>query len=441
MPVTVAEIYNRAARKKGGRTGTIASGNATTAALTGLIGTTGDNSFYAGDRLFFLDAGTSTDRERLIIGWSDSTGVATFLTRIDITPTNESYIVEAREDYTLAEYDSAFVKALRDTKRTYRYVIPATPVLRYQVLNALDWLQGDGQVDAVFRSDSPLMLHNEDFSLWQNGASSTPDSYTLTGSGATVVRVSGGIRSLYAARITAGAAAATMYQDIPESLTQWLTRRTFPVFTPMRAGVWLKTSQATAARIFIYDGTTTTYSNYASGSGYPEFLSLSLTPDATMSTFRWGVELAGTKTADVSWAGLMQNTVTMDDAYQIRDAGSQFYSEYQANDVVRNIGGQPMIEFQNYPATWGQIIVYSRRPYPAIDPAVDGYTSTVDSQYAEILEAGLLKWMLESIKPNQDRTRLDGILANSTSIWNRRATNTLDLPVPRPPAQMRVVGA
>jgi hypothetical protein len=441
MSTTVATIYERALRKIGGITGTVASPGTTSVILSQLIGTTGDNTAYAGDRLWFL-ASASGSRERLITSWADSTGTATIPT-MTAAASGAHFILVPREDYTLGETDEAFRKALRDTWRTYRMVIPVAPLLRYQALNALDWLQGAGRVDAVFRNDSPLMLHNEDFALWQNGPSAAPDGYTLEGTGATVTRVSGGIRSLYAARVTVGSGTARLVQAIPATLSQWITRRTFPVFYPLRVATWATASASSSVRCFIrytQSGVSTyLYSDYVTADGYPHFPDGSLTPDGAQDDYEWGIEVTSGY-ADVSWAGLMQNTIPFTQAYQIKDQGSQFYSEYQVNDVVRNIGGQPMVEFQSYPATWGQAIVYSRRPFPALDPATDGYAVTVEDQYAEIIEAGTLVYLLQAQKPNQDRARLDRVLAEMTSIWNRRNTNQLDLPVARPPAQMVVGG-
>lgn len=445
MATPITTIYARAARKIGGITGTISSPGATSVVLDSLIGTTGDSSAYAADLLWFL-ASNAGSRERIITTWADSTGTATIPTVSDVPTAGETFILNPRENYTLGETDEAFYKACRDTWRTYRQVIPVTPYFRLQVANIMTWLQGGGRIDAVFRSDSPLMLHNEDFSLWQNGPNSAPDGYTVAGTLPSIVRVDGGVRSLYAAQLTAGGGGlARITQAIPASLSQWLTRRTFPIFIPLRAAAWLSTQNASAVRVFIRyvetssgsPVTTYAYSSYATGTGLPEFPSLSLTPTATMNSFEWGVEIAAGATATISFAGLMQNTLDFNSAYQIKDAGSQFYSEYQVNDVVRNVGGQPVVEFQNYPATWGQAIIYSRRPFPTLDP----YADSVEDQYAEILEAGLLVYLLQAQKPGQDRGRLDRVLAEMTSIWNRRASNTTDLPVPRPPVQARVGGA
>ena len=439
MATSIKTIYERAARKMGSITGKVGGPTSTNVVLKSLIGTTGDNSQYAGDLLWFLDSDAGS-RERIITQWVDGSGVAIFAPLSDLPVADSTFILSPRENYTLGEMDEAFYKACRDTWRTYRMVVPVTPNFRYQVLNNLSWLQGGGRVDAVFRSDSPLMLHNEDFSLWQDGPNESPDSYSLEGDG-TVERVTGGVRSLYAARLTASGGTVRLTQGIPASLNQWITRRTFPVYIQMRSASWLSTTDANKVRVFIRytdNGVTNyVYTDYADALGRPVFPYVSMTPSASMDDFTWGVEVADGGSCDISFAGLMQNTLDFNSAYQIKDAGSQFYKEYQVNDVVRNVGGQPMIEYMNYPATWGQSIIYTRRQFPYYDP----YTESVEDQYAEILEAGMLVYLLQAQKPNQDRSRLDRVLAEMTSIWNRRNSNQIDLPVPRPPTQAITGGA
>jgi len=438
MATSIKTIYERAARKMGSITGKVGGPTSTNVVLKSLIGTTGDNAQYAGDLLWFLDSDAGS-RERIMTQWVDGSGVAIFAPLSDLPVADSTFILSPRENYTLGEMDEAFYKACRDTWRTYRMVVPVTPNFRYQVLNNLSWLEGAGRVDAVFRSDSPLMLHNEDFSLWQDGPNEAPDSYSLEGDG-TVTRISGGVRSLYAARVTSTSGTVRLVQGIPASLSQWITRRTFPVYIPIRAAAWAATGDSSKVRVFIRytdNGVTNyVYTSYFDALNRPVFNNVNLTPTASMDDFEWGIEVEDGATVDVSFAGLMQNTLDFNGAYQIKDAGSQFYKEYQVNDVVRNVGGQPMIEYMNYPATWGQSIIYTRRQFPYYDP----YADNVEDQYAEILEAGMLVYLLQAQKPNQDRARLDRVLAEMTSIWNRRNTNQLDLPVPRPPVQAIIGG-
>lgn len=442
MTITVAELFARAARKIGGRTGTLGTvtvgGTTTTAILNGLVNTTGDDTAFAADRLFFLEGATSP-RETLITNWDDDVGTATFKNLTAPAVAADDYILSNREDYSLAEYDAAWSEALRQSRRTYRQVIPITPNLDLYPLTVCDWLRGAADIDAVWLSQSPIMLHNEDFALWQNGGSAAPDGWTLSGAGASVTRIAGGIRSPYACRVTAGGgAAATLTQTIPYSLTQWITRRTAVVFTPMRGAVWAVTSAANAGRVGINDGSTVTYSDYNTGSGVPQFSSMSLTPNATMTAFTLTLYVAAGQTVDFHAAVLMQNTTDAPDAFAIRDMGSQAYVEFPYQRAVRNVGGVPTVEL-SYPtwSTMNQLIVYTRRPFPLLAD----YDDLIEDEYATALEWGLLAWMLRSNKPNQDRGRLDAIMADAQHEWARFLDNAIDLPVPPPPQRVEVMGA
>src|SRR5690606_16847054 len=161
---------------------------------------------------------------------------------------------------------------------------------------------------------------------------------------------------------------ATLYQSIPQRLTQWLTRRSFPIFTPMRAAGWVTCDTAGVARIGIYDGSPPTWGDYHTGAGRPEYLSVSLTPTSTMTDFRWVAQVANQDaSADFSAAVLMQNTLDAVQAYQVRDQGSQAYVERPYTNAVRNVGSSvPTVDLRGWPGTYGQLIIYSRRPHPEV---------------------------------------------------------------------------
>ena len=442
--VSRADLITRGARVLGARVGTLGTvtggGSTTTAILLGLVNTTGDSTAFAGWRLFIV-AANGTMQEAFITTWADVTGTATF-TNLGTPPViTNTYILVAREDYTLYEWRQALDKTFQNARRTYRQVIPTTPNLTLYPLIQCPWLEGAGDIDAVWLNNSPVALHNEDYALWQNGAALAPDGWTLAGSGAAVARVSGGIRSAYAARLTAGGAAATLTQEMPEPLVQWITRRTAPTYIPIRRGEWVVATAANTARVGISYAVAgvagAEYSDYHSGSGRPEFLTTSVTPSVGMTDIAAVDYVAAGGTGDFHAAVLMQNTQTASLAYSIRDQGSQAYPEIENNRVVRNIGGIPTVEVG--PAVWNlqQLIVYCRRPFPLMTSDAD----VVEEQYARMLVAGLVNFLLEAIKPSQDRTRLDVIRGQQAGIWARALSRTDDLPVPKPPIQYVIMGS
>jgi len=449
------ELVRRGNRRLGGRNGTlgtvsrnVTSSGQTTAILNSLINTTLDDTAFAADRLLFPESAAGS-QQTSIIQWTDATGTARFTDLAAGPVAGDDFILVNREDYTLHEFEDALRKCLRAARRTYRYVIPTTPLLELYPLSEMDWLEGAGSIDAVFWSNSPLMLHNEDFSLWQNGGSAAPDGYTLSGVGATVSRQSNGLRSAYQARLTRVGADAELTQQIPGMLTQWLTRRSFPVFIQMRAAGWVTCSTASVARVGVRytdsGGTTTTqWSDYHTGTGVPQFLSTSLTPTGTMNDFTFVFQVANSAaSADIGAAVLMQNTLDAQQAYQVKDQGSQAYFETDYTHAVRNIGGVPTVDLRTFPGTYGQLIVYSRRPFPELSDLDDVF----EEQYARALEAGLLTFLLDNVKPAQDRSRIDYILngdpksrqTGERQRWVAFLQQNVSLPV-TPPMNYQVVG-
>ena len=441
MTVSRATLIYNGLRRLGGRTGAISSGTATTAVLGGLINTTGDDRAYAAKRLFMLEAANETDKERLIDSWVDLTGTATFATRADSTYTNELYGISNREDYTLAEYRSALSKALTYTRRSYRHIVPMTPNLMVYPLSSMAWLEGAGDIDAVWLNTSPIMLHNEDFGLWQNGGSLAPDGWTLAGASATIARSATGIRSAYGATVARVGNDATLYQSVPPSLVQYMTRRTGVNFIPWQVGAWAVSSTANIGRVGIYNGSTTTWSAYHSGNGAPQWLTASYTPTGAETDCRIVLSTDTTNGA-VTWhaGALLQNA---DMPTSVRDMGSQAYDEIECNYAQRNTGGLPVVELQPYSGFAGQLVVYSRRPFADMTSDAD----VCEDEFARVIEAGMLVWLLDSQKPNHDRARLDRILNGGNgdmgerARWVRFLNNATSKPPARPVVQAVVYGA
>lgn len=444
MSVTSPQLFQRAARIIGARTGTmgtiVVGMSSTTVVLNGLKGTQGNDQAYGGNLLIY----TGTDGlmyDVLVQAWADATGTAT-ISNLTIAPDpGEAYILTSREDYTLNEYRLALEKCLYYSRRTYRQVIPLTPNLELYPLSMCDWLDGAGDIDAAWLSTSPVMLHNEDFSLWQNGTDEVPDGYTLTGVGATIERRTGGMRSAYKAHIEAGGVLCRLTQPVPDTLVAWASGRTqtAPVRWPVRPWAWVSTPDANSVRAFVFDGTTYHYTDYfdASTTGLPIFKEAEYTPTTTDTAYTWGIEIAANAEADVHVAGEVQNTQTVTLTYSLKQQGSQAFQEVQVPLNRRNVGGLPTIELPTWPGAWYQLIAYVRRPFAAFTD--DGYV--VEEQYARGIVSGLVRWLLDANKPQQDRARLDRIMAAEAKNWTRFMQDTTSLPVPTPLVQYQIWGA
>lgn len=428
MTVTRTQLITRAARLIGARTGNISSGTANTAVLSGLINTTGYDESFKGWRLIMLDAANETDKERWVDAWDDRTGTAHFAIRSDSTYTSETYILVHPDDYALQEFRDALDVALREGRRSYRWPIPIAPNQRIIPLSDLTFLTGADDIAKVMRSDNPNMVRNAEFNLWSAGLAVAPDGWTLTGSGGSVARQTTGIRSGFSARITRVGATTTLTQTIPAQLLEYLVRDPGELDT-LTIGAWVTCSTASIARV----GVNSTFSSYHSGGGYPEFLSTTFTPAATDTAHTITLQVdTSNGNADFHGVYLVVDS-TMPDA--LKEQGDQGYREREVNHRTRNLGGAPVVQLDS--ARSGQIVVYTRRGFAALSAD----SSEIDDQYARQLEAGLLAKLLQTTKPNQDRTRLDVIQAEQTRIWTRLLDNTNDLPVDDEPALMIVRGA
>ncbi len=449
--ITASELYARCSRVLRSRTGTLGAVtpavvsmvNYLDIVLKGVVNTKGDPTFLAGDVLFLPDSAEDS-KEALIISWTDATGTARILAPTATPVAGDDYVVWNREDYTLFEYRQALEKAQSYSRRSYRQVIPLTPNLQLYPLAQMDWLRGAGDINAAWLSTSPVMLHNEDFQLWQNGASAAPDGYTFTdsGTGGTITRLTGGMRSAYKVHLTASSGVVRLTQPVPASLVAWASGRTqtTPVRYPVRPWAWASTPDATAVRAFVFDGATYHYTDYfdASTTALPQFLETEYVPQDTDTAYTWGIELAAGKSCDVHVAGLVQNTQTVTLTYSLKQQGSQAFKETLIPLNKRNVGGLVEIELPNWPGAWYQLVVHALRDYPQRVSDDD----LIDDQYAPALQAGLLRYLLEPIGPNDERSgRFDRILGEQAKIWTRFLTDQIDRPAPVPLEQYNVVGA
>ena len=434
MTVTRAELIKRGVRRFGGYSGSISSGTSTAAMLSGLIDTLGDDSALAGNRLFMFEAATEADRERTITRWDDSIGMAHFeKARSDTTYTSETFAVV--RDYSLTQWRNAVNKALTASKRSYRYVLPLVHGVDVYSMDRLTWLEGADDIDEVLLCQSPNMLHNDEFEYWQNGSALAPDGWTLAGSGASVARASTGIASPYAATVTRASADATLYQDVPPSLVQYLTRSTSAPLPVVAFGAWVTSSTASIARVGVYNGSSTTWSSYYTlTSGVPVFLSSTYQTTATDTALRLVLSVDTSAGAATFHRAIMIADSTI--PTQLKDRGSYSYHEEIAHAVKRNQGGLPVVELAS-PYAPGQLVIVSRRPFAEMSADTD----TVEDQYADMLEEGMVRWITDAHAPNQDRERIDRIRGEAAAKWSRALKKNVSKPVQPPSTQVRISGA
>ena len=436
MTLSRADLIKRGVIRMGGHAGTLSftSGVSTRAVLSGRIGASDDDSKYVGWNLFMLDAANETDKERAVTSWDADLGVAGWNEkRTDTTSTSETYLLSP--DYSLDEYRTALNVALRTTKRAYRYVIPLVPGVNVYSLDRLTWLEGTADVDAVFISLSPGMLHNDDFELWHNGSALAPDGWTLAGSGASVARASTGIRSPYASTVTRASADATLYQDIPLSLVQYLVRSSSAPLPVVSFGAWVTSSTASIARVGVYNGSSTSYSSYYTlSSGVPTFIESSYQSTATNTALRFVCSVDTSAGAASFHQAVM---VALDDIPDtLKDFGSKVYREYVPKYILRNTGGIPVVELDGDHG-YGQMVIYCRRPFAEMTADTD----VVEDQHGDAIVAGMLRYLTDPEKVDEDRSRALRIRSEEASKWTKATDKFVSLPVQPPPNQITIGGA
>lgn len=135
--------------------------------------------------------------------------------------------------------------------------------------------------------------------VWAAGDTAAPTYYTLSGAGAAVARTGAGMGDTsqkwgkFGAKVTSAAALAQLYQTIIPAASWDTGMRGLG----LACGGYVKSSTTSTARLYTYDGTTTTYSSYHTGDGSFQWLTVTTTVGAAVSgPLTTGLEVAtGTK--------------------------------------------------------------------------------------------------------------------------------------------------
>jgi hypothetical protein len=225
-----------------------------------------------------------------------------------------------------------------------------------------------------------------------------------------------------------------LYQDMPLVLVQHLVRSANAPLPIVSFGAWVTSSTASIARVGVYNGSSTTWSSYHTGNGVPQFLESTYQTAAADTALRFVCSVDTTNGAGSFHAAILDSR--HDISQQLKDRGSKAYHEYPAKVVRRNVGGVPVVEL-GHDHGYGQLIIHSRRAFPEMTADTD----VVEDQYADMLVAGMLRWLTDAQKPSEDRTRLDRIRAEEGAKWARALKKNISKPVQPPVGQVRVGGA
>lgn len=139
------------------------------------------------------------------------------------------------------------------------------------------------------------LVRNGNMEFWNNGASSPPDNWTLSGAGAAVAQESSTVKlDTYSAKVTYGAAAAILYQQASSFA--------FYQGKEVKAWCWIYSSSPNIARITIDDGVGQASSDFHPGDGIWRKLTVSkfISSVATKVELQLNVDGAGFAFFDVA---------------------------------------------------------------------------------------------------------------------------------------------
>lgn len=183
---------------------------------------------------------------------------------------------------TFANGDTDYI----DKHNTNASTVQSAVNLLENDVSALKAASGAG-ADLDFRQNAFNLLVNGGFDYWQRGTTTRPDAWVIRndGAGFTVERESSTIKlNTYAAKLSA---VGQIAQDLPDETRLAVDNSQFAF------GVYAKTDTADKARIGYYNGVTTTYSNYHTGSDEWEWLTLSLSVTSAPSAMRFVLDSQG----------------------------------------------------------------------------------------------------------------------------------------------------
>lgn len=426
---TRAAILTAIARDLGWPTGSISSGDGTSAVLGNHIGVFGDDSALAGYTLIMPDAATSADQERTIEYWDDSEGKASWVRgRTDVTYTSETYFLAPPGDYTRQDIYTAINDSLGHTRTSIPTVLPTVDSQRLYRLSGLSWLRSSDDVDAVFYRPSPNMLDNAQFDVWGGGPNTGPTSWELSGTSATAARTTTGVsRGAYGVALTRAGTNAALSQSIGLMNGQLLGAE-------VTFGCWVRTT-AGFVDLRISDGVTITASSVHSGGGGDEFLTVTKTLSASATAFSVSLNVrTADGTATFSGAILVEGATIPD---QLADTGD---SAYRLTPIqtprVRQIGGVPSVEIFSSYGRGGQIVVFSGQPYPDLTSDTDETLCPLD-----VIVPGTVYELTSRMRKGQDRTRLEVLMQRRRAEYLALSRPLREYPVIAPRGPVQVIGA
>ena len=269
-----------------GRTESIASLTTTTAVVNALATGVIDSEKFVRKWMLRAEAASAADRVRIVKTFASASG--TFLHEgtpySDTTATSEKIEILEVEPYLV---DNAINVALGRLRRIDREIIPGNSANRVY-MSDLSWIQEPGDVARVAWCGHPGLCRNANLQKYNTVNTSgvlQPDSWTLSGSGATMVRSTTQTRKApYSLAITRSGTNCVVSQEVG-LLDSGVSDDTL-IGKTVTAFAWVWSSVASQVKVHLYDEVNASViassSFHTGGSGWEELSTAETTLASTV---------------------------------------------------------------------------------------------------------------------------------------------------------------
>lgn len=375
----------------GGAAGTIVSGTATSAVLGGLVNVN-RNVDARRNALLVFPGSSDADLHRVISEWTPELGRAAWASTPSVAdPSADPFELYPAGFTTVDEVNAAINDVLRIQRRPVENALATRRALAGYVQIAWPWLRSKQDIEAVEVRLSPCLLDNEELEQWREGPAAAPTSWVLSGSVTTIARSTDSVRGRYSAAVTRAGTLARMTQSVG-TLDGYLRQKTIV------ARLEGTTSTASALRVGVYDGVDTTYSDYHTGGGALEALTVEHIMNAAATRCDVFVEIATVASATVERVIAAEARLPE----QLIDYGSASYRRRPLRHVKRDVAGAVVIEPEEGLSAGRQYVITTMQPYPPIANDTDELDCDVT-----LARHGAVAILASTTRQGDDRPYLD----------------------------------
>ena len=411
-------IRQRVLRELGGLVATVASGSTANAiVLSELENRFADDNALKNWRLLLPDDATAA-QQRFVSAWDDSAATISPNAALSDAPTvGDEVELYAPGDPTHHEMNEAINRALQELRRPTWSAIPTRRGARRYGRVELPWVRDRFDVLGVKLRRSPNLLDNEDFENWGTGDSPALSGWVLGGTAALATRTEPpDAHAPFAVQVTRAGTDVTLTQT-PGLLDRQL------IGTTLAVSVLCQSSVATAARLRVTDGSSTTNSSYHTGGGGFETLNLTHTIAAGATTLQ--VQLRHEATDGTStWARAIAIEGSAVPTW-LSEHGSEYASVDEVRYTVANTPDGAAIVLVGSIERGAQLYVQSLQPYAEL-----GSDAAVTDCPVEAAMALTLVRLARRRRAGENRARWDEVLgswAPSAQRWQRRQRTRADV--------------